>query len=965
MNTTNNKEDITLIWFDSNINSNTHLEQTIKQLRQINDYVVFHTQLQSCITFIQSIHNDRIIFISSIDDTSQILSHIATLPQIDSIFVFNWEKIDHQHLFLEHTKLIGIYDEFDLLYLSVQEQVDFLNRHLEIFSFFDQEEYLTRDLSKQTADLLWFQLYHDVLFELTYNKEAKQEMINASRSYYRDNIKELKVIEKFENEYQSEEALRWYSKKSFLYKIINEALRTKDFDQLYIFRYFMRDLTENLVREHQKMIQSGKEILFTYRGMKLKSDQIQKFKENEGKLILINGFFTTSILCSTALNQAMKSSKQTDLISVLLEIQCDLQQLGSSVYFCELTCEEQQEILFDSNVIFRLESVKMQENMWLIKMSVSNQGQMIKEKYIIDSDRQMKDLSIRILFGRLMCDMGQWNQAQHFFQHLLNNSNIYNEDIAKIEYNLGEVLQWKGEWSEARKYYDCAYERMMNVKPRRMKDSADILFNIGEILYQEGKYEEALDYYERTFAIRKESYSSIETDKSCPPNYQYSRFQSWVHGLFWSILLNLGSFFQSYSQWCWTRKFRELSRSLHSKYATNRTKPVDEHSSKTQLQEMCRNLGKTGSLRLSEIRLDGHVPIATNVRGFGKILVRQAKYDEALIFHQQALTMLEEYYQFPHINITVSLGYIAEILTEQKNYDKALDLCQRAMSICTEYYPNGHLYNASTLNYIGHIFYREGKYDDAFKMYEQALTMQQKYHPNGHVDIACSLNGIGHVYYGQGKYDEALSFYQQVLEILQKYYFNGHDNLICTLNNIGYMKKELQKYNEALGFHRQALAMQEKYYPSYYADIAHTLNYISNVLVCQSKYNEALCYCQRALTMQENYYPSGNASTASSLNNIGNILSEQGKYNEAIEFLQRALSTVEKHSPFDRYSIAFYMNNIGITLYKQEKYDEALDYHRRALEIQEKYCPSCQREIANTINYIGNVLIKQEKYDVA
>ncbi|CAF4256476.1 unnamed protein product, partial [Rotaria sordida] len=62
---------------------------------------------------------------------------------------------------------------------------------------------------------------------------------------------------------------------------------------------------------------------------------------------------------------------------------------------------------------------------------------------------------------------------------------------------LGEVLQWKGEWSEARKYYDYAYDRMITVKPTQTKDIANVLYKIGEILYQEGKYEEARDYYER------------------------------------------------------------------------------------------------------------------------------------------------------------------------------------------------------------------------------------------------------------------------------------------------------------------------------------------------------------------------------------------------------------------------------------------------------------------------------------
>ncbi|CAF3665333.1 unnamed protein product [Rotaria sordida] len=945
--------------------SNNHVEQIKKQLRQINDYIVFHTQLESCITFIQSIDNEKIFFVSSISDILQISSHLEILSQIDSIFIFNWERVDHEYLVFTNSKLIGIYNDFDLLCLSIEEQVHFLHRHLQTFNFLDQDEYLTKDLSKQTIDLLWFQLYHDVLFQLTYDEESKQEMIDVCRSYYRDNITALKMIEEFKNEYRSEDALQWYLKKSFLYKIINKALRIKDFDQLYIFRYFMKDLTENFIREHQKLLQSGKEILFTYCEMKITKDQIEKFQENEGKLISINGFFSTNIFCSTALKQELKLSKQNELISVILQIQIDLQHLNNNViivdnvHFSEFPYDEQQEILFDSNVTFRLEKVRMEGEIWLIEMTASNDGQIIKEKYIKDSHRQIEDLSIEILFGRLMCDIGQWNQSQYLFEYLLSKSNNNNEDLAKVEYSLGDVLQWKGEWTEARKYYDHAYERLISVKPTRIKDLTYILFKIGEILYIEGKYEEARDYYERALTMRKEN-SSSKINMLYPMIHQRSRLLSRVRASFRPILLNLTGFFQMRFRSFRTKNVEEISRQIPSKYTVDKMERIDGKLTERRWLEIYGNIGETGKLQMSD-----SVFIATIIRCFGKIFEQQEKYDEALIFHQKALTILEEYYQSSHIDIAVSLYCISQVLIGQQSYNKALEICQRAMSIYTRYYPKGHVYITSTLNKIGYIIYIQGKHNEARNIFEQTLTMQKKYYAYSHINMADSLSGIGHVHYGQGKYHEVMIFYEQALKILQKYFFPGHDEIICMLNNIGYVKNEQGNYDEAVDFHRRALEMQEKYYPFYYAKIANTLNRISNVLVRQSKYNEALCYCQRALKLQEIYYPFGHASMASSLSSIGDVLYEQGKYNEAIDIQQRALAITEKHNPSDYSSIGFFMNNIGIMLCTQEKYDEALDYHRRALEIQENYCSSRQREIANNLNYIGNILLGQKEYDEA
>jgi len=47
-----NKESITLLWFDPNIGSREDTERTQKQLRLINDYVIFQADLERCITFI-------------------------------------------------------------------------------------------------------------------------------------------------------------------------------------------------------------------------------------------------------------------------------------------------------------------------------------------------------------------------------------------------------------------------------------------------------------------------------------------------------------------------------------------------------------------------------------------------------------------------------------------------------------------------------------------------------------------------------------------------------------------------------------------------------------------------------------------------------------------------------------------------------------------------------------------------
>ena len=50
-----NKENITLIWFDSKIGEMNSMADRMKTLREINDYVLAYNNIEECISYIKSI----------------------------------------------------------------------------------------------------------------------------------------------------------------------------------------------------------------------------------------------------------------------------------------------------------------------------------------------------------------------------------------------------------------------------------------------------------------------------------------------------------------------------------------------------------------------------------------------------------------------------------------------------------------------------------------------------------------------------------------------------------------------------------------------------------------------------------------------------------------------------------------------------------------------------------------------
>ncbi|CAF4179741.1 unnamed protein product [Adineta steineri] len=556
------------------------IEDLKTHLYKINNSFSFYTNIQSCITFIELIKNEKILLVTSGFYIPQILSHVDIFHEVNFIYIYYSNKDQYKYMFHEDLNIFGIYDKISLLVFSIQEQIISINKQFYQWAFFNEENYLKRDLSKQSNDFLWIHLFHRVISQFPRDQQAKQQPIDCVRIYLKEN---------FEEEYISNDALYCYRKNSSLQKMINKALQTKDIDRLYHLRYFLSDLSECLSREHQQIVESGEENFVFSQEMKLSKNEFNYLKENQGKLLSIKGFL---FLNSLSKNITTKFIQNKDLIDVILQIECNLKEMGNSHIFTDLTrLNEKEKVLFNLNTTFRLESIHQDKQIWLIKMIATNDGELIIKKYIEDTHRQIENASISIIFGKLMCDMNEWNQSQKYFEFLMNDLSSNHEDLAWIEHSMGQVHHWKGEWNEARIFYDRAYDRMIKTDPVRMKDSALVLTNIGEILHLQGNYEESYEFHQKALTILKQYYS---------PNHAYM-----------------------------ANSLENIAR-IHRRRVKN--------------DEALIVLREALQVR-EEYYNDYHVDIAMNLNQIGNTLLYQDNHNEVLDYLNRAMSIYEKYYQ--------------------------------------------------------------------------------------------------------------------------------------------------------------------------------------------------------------------------------------------------------------------------------------------------------------------------------
>jgi tetratricopeptide (TPR) repeat protein len=352
-----------------------------------------------------------------------------------------------------------------------------------------------------------FQLFKEVIQRLSHDDEAKKEMLATCRQYYRNYHRILKNIDEFEQTYDTSSSIHWYTKNTFVYKLINKALRTEDIEQLYIFRYYISDLSKQLSQEYEKLKNGKEKKIYLYRGTSCTKEKIEALKQMEGKLIASNGYWSTSRNRSCALT----FTGQPNTVSVLFKIECNLQDPDDSVIFADISSlsafPDEQEFLFDAGSVFHIGKISIEKiddaNVYVVQIKTTKEGQKVEKQYVNEYQQAMKHESPRIMLGILLKRIGKYEKSLQYFQRLLQNPG--EESISRIHHRIGIALKHNNECDVALKHLRIAYDLTSKSDPSQKIHLPLILHAIGLVYKKRRKFSTALYYWNR--AIR-----SLEKD---------------------------------------------------------------------------------------------------------------------------------------------------------------------------------------------------------------------------------------------------------------------------------------------------------------------------------------------------------------------------------------------------------------------------------------------------------------------
>ncbi|CAF4788794.1 unnamed protein product [Rotaria sp. Silwood1] len=465
-------DDFTIVWLDNGIErtkGNRDTKLFIQQL--VRHRLLTFDDPDKCIDDITDEPTTKRIFLIVSNTFGQhVVPLIYEIPHIQAIYIYcgnlqlaeTWTK--------PYSKVSGIFTKRPALLNKIRNDIGVCDTDedlsMSVFHLAERENTL-QELTKESASFMWYRSIMIVLRLMAKYGNAKTEMIAECRTTYHDNEFVKNNIDNFEKTYSPTKAFEWYTKDSFVYRLLNKALRTQDTDIIFKFRFFVNDLHNQIEKLYYQYLDSQSSImnhhLRVYRGQRLSLRELDVLKRSINGLISMNSFLSTSLnqeLAKIFAGTSDPSNKPSSLKSVLFII--DINNMSKETtpfailkqFWC---CQgDEDEVLFSIGAIFKIQSVEQHDNMWHVHLQLSKEQNELSQSLLDHMMKQMGSEPDPLSFGWFLFRMSEFNKAERYVKYVLAQLPTNDKAIGNAYNLLGLIYKDTHKLDQSVEYYEKA-----------------------------------------------------------------------------------------------------------------------------------------------------------------------------------------------------------------------------------------------------------------------------------------------------------------------------------------------------------------------------------------------------------------------------------------------------------------------------------------------------------------------------
>jgi tetratricopeptide (TPR) repeat protein len=637
-------QNVLVIWLDRNIDDiNVDCRNTITQLQRVVNSINKYTDGEECIKFLKSMKDEKACMIISGSLGQVIVPRIHNMIQVDSIFIFCQDEKYHQKWAKDWTKIKGVFTNITLICEALKQAAEQCEQNAIPMSFVNtNDDTDNKNLDQLDPSFMYTQILKEILLTIKFEREHIKEFIDHCREQFIENDGELKKINKFQQKYRNETPIWWYTYDSFLYPMLNRALRTTDAEVIIKMGFFIGDLHRDIHQLHLKQFDKhpSSKSFIVYRGQGMSHPDLAQMRKTQGGIMSFNNFLSTSKNREISLRFANAAMANPDLVGILFVMTIDPSK--STAPFASIAgvsyYPTEDEILFSMHTVFRICNIKpMDGNMRLFQVDLT---------LTCDNDKDLCMLTDRMReetkgptgwyrLGELLRKIGEFNQAQKIFIAMLNQP-INDKEKAPVFNQLGMMKNIQGEFKEAIRLYEKSLEIYGKTSPANHLDLAWPYDNAGVAYYNMGDYLKALSSHVKALKIRQQS---------LPPN----------HPDLASSYNNIGVL----------------------------------HAQMGEYTMALPNFEKAHAIKEKQLP-SNHPDLASSYDNIGNVYRSLGEYSKALSAHEKAQDIFQRALPANHPDLAMSYNNIALVYEDMRDYSKARLFYERAVNIGQNSLPSNH-----------------------------------------------------------------------------------------------------------------------------------------------------------------------------------------------------------------------------------------------------------------------------------
>lgn len=332
------------------------------------------------------------------------------------------------------------------------------------------------------------------------------DLLTKCRHQFKGNKFQLNIIREFEQNYTSDHAIWWFTRNIFLKELLNKALKTQNLDLLFLFRFFLHDLEQQL---HQYQCLTSIKV---YKYQLITTKQLELLKHSIGNLISINNFLLTNINRDSIIPYSKFSLNNNEYQRILFEITADF-NLDKMKPFGNITIQkyspdDQYEILFMLGSIFEIKNISQDEdnNLWIIEMILTSKVNSHLKPIFDELSNDTSDDNINLLsFGYILQKLNRLNESEKYYHRLFIELSDDDERLACCSLNLGNICFLKNDYDSSLEWLLKSLDTSIRTLPPDDKFLALIYNSMGHVYNAKNDAKSSIESYNKAIIIWKQS----------------------------------------------------------------------------------------------------------------------------------------------------------------------------------------------------------------------------------------------------------------------------------------------------------------------------------------------------------------------------------------------------------------------------------------------------------------------------